>query len=171
MFSIDQTIPSFRTLTFMQGALALFDFASYRGRWLVLCGIPSMGLPEVAFLDHAVEAFAQEGATLLGLARHNAAVHAAWYAQVPTCRVPLLVDPSGRIHRALAIAFAFEDTRCCTVVIDPNGVLKFRLVHALHGRGMEAPKEILMFLQQQASSHAQESRATIEAGTCQTLSD
>ncbi len=149
MFHIGQKVPPFRTPAFMQGTLTLFDLAGCHTRWLALCGIPNFGLVEANFLDRHHEDFGRESAMLLALCPNAPTFHAPWIRQTPYVRIPMLADPLSRLHRALNISPKALQGQCCSVLIDPSGVLKVRLIHDLNGRGINALKEALIANQHQ----------------------
>ncbi len=123
MRRIGERAPRFRVPALIGGALTYIDSAQFQGRWTALCFVPYVGLVETAFLDHQANTFAQ--------------------INTVTVRIPLLTDPLGRLHRFFGVTVAQMPVRCQTFLIDPDGIIRFHLVHDLNGRGMDALLEII----------------------------
>lgn len=148
MIDIGQKIPLLRTPAFTQGALTLFDFSQYNGHWLTLCGVSAFGPPEATLLDRYKDDFGRCGAILLTLCPNAPTFHAPWIPQTPTLRIPVLADPLSRLHRLLNLSRESPQGRCCSVLIDPTGIVRTRLTHQLDEAGMNGLKEALIANQQ-----------------------
>jgi len=164
MIGIGQKVPLLRTPAFMQGALTLFDLSDYRHRWVALCSLSNFGLLETTLLDRYKDDFDRDGASLLGLCPDTPTFHAPWILQTLHLRIPMLADPLSRVRRLLGISRESAHDRCCSVLIDPSGVLQCRLVHALNGRGINALKEVLIANQHQPQPQAEKSHTAIAKG-------
>jgi Peroxiredoxin len=147
MIDIGQNVPPLRTPAFTQGALTLFDFSGYRNHWVAMSSMPNFGLLEATLLDLHSDGFGHEGALLLALCPNAPVFHAAWIRQAPYIRIPMLIDPLSRLHRLLGISRESFYGRCRSVLIDPSGVLRFRLTHDFNGRGIKSLKEALIINQ------------------------
>ena len=144
MLCIGEHIPSLRTPAFRQGALALFDFSEYRNHWLALCALPGVEPTEAAILDYHHDTFYGDGALLLALCPTALILHTPWIRQTPTLRTLVLTDPLSRLHRLLNLPREQRQDRCFSVLIDPSGFLRIRLVHPLTGHGMGTLTEALL---------------------------
>lgn len=164
MIGIGQNVPPLRTPALTQGALTLFDFSGYPNHWLALCSMPNFGLREATLLDLHRDGFGREGAVLLALCPNAPAFHAPWIRQTPYVRIPMLTDPLSRLHRLFGIFREPTPRRCCSVLIDPSGVLRFRLIHDFNGRGMKSLQEALIVNQRQPFPLFQESPVSISKG-------
>jgi alkyl hydroperoxide reductase subunit AhpC len=132
------------------------DSVQFQGRWTVLCFVPGLGLIEALFLNRQVEAFAQKGASLLAVSPEDAPFHHPWVSQISTVRVPILADPLGLVRRRYGITQAYAPGRCRSFLLDPDGLLRFHLVHDLSSRGMGALLEIIGTCQSQEAQPAVE---------------
>lgn len=110
---------------------------------MILCCLPSLGLVEPTFLERQVEAFAQKGASLLAVGLEEDPLHQPWVSRIGKLRIPILADPLRRLRRSYGIARAYAPGRCRTFLVDPDGLLRFHLVHDLSGREMNALLEII----------------------------
>lgn len=164
MIGIGQKVPPLRTPAVTQGALTLFDFSGYRNHWLALCSVPDLGQPQATLLDRHSDNFEREGAILLALCPNAPALHASCIRQTSHVRIPMLADPLSRLHRLFDISREPFQGRCCSVLIDPSGVLRFRLTHDFNGRGMKSLKEALIANQRQPFPLTQESHVLIAKG-------
>lgn len=164
MIDIGQQVSRLRTPALIQGVLTLFDLSDYRHRWVALCSLPTFGLLETTLLDRYKDDFDRDGASLLALCPDDSTFHAPWIRQAPHVRIPILPDPLSRARRLLGISREPTHDRCCSVLIDPSGVLQCRLVHALNGRGITTFKEALIANQHQPLTQAEKSHAIIVKG-------
>ncbi len=164
MTRISQLFPHVRVSAFVKGSLTYFDIAACRGRWIAFCCVPSLELVEVTFLDRQARAFAQESALLLAVSPNAKPFHQPWFGQTPSLELILLADPLLRFHRALGMTVPQEYARCRSFLIDPDGILRFDLIHNLNGRGMSALKEMLIAHQGQETPPIDELNSSIKKG-------
>jgi alkyl hydroperoxide reductase subunit AhpC len=143
MRRIGERAPCFWFPALVEGNLTYIEFASFRGRWVALCFLASLGLIESVFLDRRTEAFAREGAALLAVVPDDRALRRPWCSQFGKLPIPLLTDPLKRLHRAYGMVASQHQGRCRSFLIDPNGIIRFHLVHDLNGRDMDALLEII----------------------------
>lgn len=144
MLCIGQPIPALRTPAFRQGALMLFDFAESSGHWLVLCGHSNVEQARAEVLDHHREIFWHDGALLLTLCPNAPTFHSRWFRHASILLTPLLTDPLSRLHRLLNLPQGPARSQCCSVLIDPFGFLRMRLIHSLNGHEMNTAREALL---------------------------
>lgn len=147
MLLIGQRAPRFRVPALRDRALTYLDSAALHGRWVVLCCLPRLSLVEATIVDRQGAAFTCYGADFLAVAPEDHALRRPWLGRLGALRAPLLVDPLRRLHRAYGLAPDQTLTRCRTFLIDPDGLLRFHLVHDLIGRGLSAVTEILRLFQ------------------------
>lgn len=158
MIDIGRKIPLLRTPAFTQGVLTLFDFSHYHNHWLALCGLSALGPAEATFLDRHKHHLGRDGALLLTMCPDVPTFHAPWIRRTPTLRTPVLADPLSRLHRLLTLSGQSAQFRCCSVLIDPSGVLRARLLHHLSDHGMNLLKEALIVNQQLTQQTSASSR-------------
>jgi alkyl hydroperoxide reductase subunit AhpC len=149
MIQIGQQFPHIRVSTFVKGTLTYFDFSAYRGRWIACCCVLALELVEITFLDRQTHRFAHEGALLLAVSPNAKTFPSPWFGRTPPLDLTLRVDPLKRLHRSMDIPALPDRLRCQSFLIDPEGILRFHLVHALNGRGIDALKEMLIASQGQ----------------------
>jgi len=58
-------------------------------------------------------------------------------------------DPLGRLQRLYGGSSTYSSGRARTFLIDPDGTLRFHLIHSLNERGMAALMELLQAFQDQ----------------------
>lgn len=142
MLQIGAPSPQFRLPALVDGQLALVDLAHFRTQWVVLCFIPRLEMVEAVFLDRHVDAFHKQGVSFLAISPKPEPLHEGWIKQFGTLSVPIVADPLRRLRRRYRIAAMETPPRCQTFLIDPEGLLRFHLVHDFNGRGMSAILEI-----------------------------
>lgn len=140
---IDRKHPPFRIPAWMEGNLTYADSNDFAGRWLALSFVHSLGLLETLFLDRQRPRVSQLGTTWLIIPPET------WsFAQLPpgtleAVRISIMTDPLGRLHRGYGITQMVPPGRCQSWLIDPDGIVRFHLVHDLNGRGLSAFLELL----------------------------
>ncbi len=164
MLDIGRKIPLLRTPAFTHGALTLFDFSRHNNHWLALCSVLALGPPEATLLDRHKDNFGREGALLLTICSDAPTFHAPWIRQTSTLRTPVLADPLSRLHRLLNPSRESAQVQCCSILIDPSGVLRARLAHRLNDHGMNALKEALIANQRLPRPLPQETSLSCDKG-------
>lgn len=165
MIQIGAPSPSFRLPAMVDGQLTFVDLAQFRTPWVVLCFIPRLELVEAVFLDRHVDSFHKQGVSFLAVSPKHEPLHEGWINQFGSFRVPILADPLRRLHRRYRLAAVDTSSRCQTFLIDPEGLLRFHLVHDLNGRGMGAILEI--FRANRTQDAQRSSAGHLEAGHAQ----
>jgi peroxiredoxin (alkyl hydroperoxide reductase subunit C) len=131
------TLPSTRDMDALDKPVNLAD---YKGRWVVLLFYPldfTFVCPTelVAFSDRYNE-FTALGADVVGISTDSVYSHRAWIQQprkeggLGELRYPLASDPTHAVSRAYGVLLEDEGfTLRGTFVIDPEGTLRYALVH------------------------------------------
>lgn len=132
------TRPPFSRPALQNGALKYLDFSALYGRWVVLCCLPRLNLVEATIVSCQAEKLTPDGADFLAVALEDRALHRLWLSRLGMLQVPILVDPLLWLHRSYGVVLGQASTRCRTFFIDPDGLLRFHLVHDLNGRGLSA---------------------------------
>lgn len=143
-------IPSGRVSALIEGEIRSLDFAGFKGRWGILCWISQMRLVEALFLEQYRQTVERQGAVLLGIHSDVNPLLDPIISKARNLQTPLLSDPSRRVLRALGLLDVDQADRCQSFVFDPEGVIRYRLVHMLNGRGMSLVLEVLKYCQGQA---------------------
>lgn len=141
------TIPRMRTPALLKGQCLLFDLAGLEGRWGIICDLPRIEFCEAISLNGYYRTFEQAGAMLLGLLPFTDPFVESHLPKIKILNIPLLADPLGRLHRVLGISKTSMSDKCQSFIYDPNGVVRYHLVHGLHWRGMSFLGEILTHCQ------------------------
>lgn len=152
----DFDMPSTRNIEKLNENVKLAD---YRGKWLVLVFYPldfTFVCPTelTAFSDHYDE-FLGVGAEIVGISTDSVYSHRAWI-QTPRdkngiegLRYPLAADMGGSVARDYGVLI--EDKGIALrglFVIDPEGVLRYKVVHDLNiGRSVDETMRVIQALQ------------------------
>lgn len=137
------TIPRMRTPALLKGQCLLFDLAGLEGQWGIICDLPRIEFCEAITLNRYHRMFEQAGARLVGLLPFTDPFGESHLPKIKILNVPLLADPLGRLHRVLGISRTSMSDKCQSFIYDPNGVVRYHLVHGLNWRGMSFLVEIL----------------------------
>lgn len=152
MIHVGHTVPGIRVPALIEGGLTYLEFPPPGGLWSALCFPATMGLIESIFLDRQIEEFGREDTTLFAVVPHARGFLDSWYGQVGKLRVRLMTDPLRRLRKVYGLTPADPYGRCQSLLIDPNGALRFRLTHDLNGRGLSALREIIHASRQPVTS-------------------
>lgn len=143
MIRIGYPVPNFRVPALAEGTLTYFDRTGIKGCCLVLSFLPPLGLLEFSTLARYAQSFDQEKAVFAGVVSEGSFFDGPWQRRCWPQGLILLSDPLGRLSRSYGVGSISAVTRCQSFVIDPEGILRYHLVHDLNGRGMAALLEIL----------------------------
>lgn len=143
MIRIGQQVGCFRLPGLVHGSLTYVDFRQYRGNWIALCFLSSVGLLDALILDGHAQAFAQEATSLLAVGLDPRALAGSCSGSIAKLRIPILADPLRQLHRAYGIGRTPTPGRCRSFLIGPDGKLRFYLVHDLNGKGVSALLEMI----------------------------
>lgn len=64
-------------------------------------------------------------------------------SQLSTLALPVVIDTLKRVHRAFHVSWSAFHTNCYTFLVDPEGFLRFHLIHALSQSGMNTLRAIV----------------------------
>lgn len=145
-------IPRMRVPALLKGQMILFDSTSLRGQWSIITRLPPFEFGEAIFLNQFQRTVQKDGAMLLGLLPFGDLFLDARLPKAKILRIPLLADPLQRLRRVLGLAGEPFTNRCQSYVIDPQGVIRYHLVHQLNWRGLSFLIEILNHCQDQYSA-------------------
>jgi hypothetical protein len=146
------TIPRMRVPALLKGQMILFDLASLQGQWSIICRLPPFEFGEAIVLNQFQRTVQKEGAMLLGLLPFGDLALDSRLPKAKILRIPLLADPLQRLRRVFGLTGTPFNNRCQSYVIDPQGVIRYHLVHQLNWRGLSFLIEILNYCQDQHSS-------------------
>ncbi len=145
------TIPRMRVPALLKGKMTLFDLASLQGRWSMICSLPPFEFGEAVFLNQYHRTVQQKGATLLGMLSCTDPFPDPNLPKIKVLRIPLLADPLQRLRRKFGLDGKPCSNRCQSFILDPQGIIRYHLVHQLNWRGLSFLMEILKHCQDQLS--------------------
>ena len=143
------TIPRMRVPALLKGQMTLFDLANIQGQWSIFCRLPNFEFGEAIVLNQYQRTVQKDGAMLLGLLPFGDLTFDARLPKAKILRIPLLADPLQRLRRVLGLTEKPFTNSCQSYVIDPQGVIRYHLIHQLNWRGLSFLIEILNHCQEQ----------------------
>lgn len=144
-------IPRMCVPALLKGKVIHFNLASQRGRWGIMCHLPPIEFCEAIFLNQYHRTIQQLSARILGLLPFPEPLVESQLPKAKVLNVPLLADPLGRLHRVLGLSRTASSNRCRSFIFDPEGVIRYHLVHGITWHGMNFLVEILKHCQEQFS--------------------
>ncbi len=131
-----------------------FSLSDYRGRWVVLFFYPldfTFVCPtEIVGFNDRYEAFRKLNAEVLGASVDSKFSHLAWISnELGDLHYPLLSDITKEVARKYGILIEQQGISLRGLyIIDPNGILRYELVHDLGvGRSVDETLRVLEALQ------------------------
>jgi len=118
----------------LQGTEGPFRLSDQRGRRVVLLFYPGDNTPVCtkqfcSYRDNS-DAMSRLDAVVVGISNQDVASHEAFTAE-HDLNVPLLADVDKRVAKLYGVAAPVVGTRRAAVVVDEEGVVRYRHVHAL----------------------------------------
>ncbi len=131
-----------------------FSLAGYQGKWVVLFFYPldfTFVCPtEIIGFNERYEEFGKLNAEILGASVDSKFSHLAWISnELGDLRYPLLSDITKEVARQYGILIEQQGISLRGLyIIDPNGILRYELVHDLNvGRSVDETLRVLEALQ------------------------
>ncbi len=146
------TLPHMRVPALLKNQMILFNLATLRGRWRIFSCLPSFEYGEAIFLNQCYRTVQKEGAILLGMSLYEDPFLNARQSKATILRIPLLADPLQRLRRICGVSENLRANRSQSYFIDPEGVIRYHLIHSLNWRGLSFLIEILKHCQEQYPS-------------------
>ncbi len=143
------TISRMRVPALVKGNVILLDLGNLQGKWGIVCCLPPFDFGEAVLLNQYYRTVQKEGAVLLGMLFSTDPILDPSLPKTKALRVPILADPLRRLHRILGLPGKSSSNRCQSFAFDPQGVIRYHLVHRLNWRGMSFLIEILKHCQDQ----------------------
>jgi alkyl hydroperoxide reductase subunit AhpC len=155
MTRIGTKVRPFRVPAFLDNhRMTYLDSQALLGKVAILLFAPRLALPDIAVLRTYSGQFAAEAPAFLVIMPKDQPLERFWLDELTSSQFVVLADPIGRLHRQYGLNGRGAPTRCHSFLIDPQGCLRFQLVHDLDERGMKALLEVLV------TGHAQEVTVT-----------
>lgn len=144
--------PELKLQGVLQGEVADYSLALYRGKWLVLFFYPAdftfICPTEVVGFSKLASEFAAENAAILGVSVDSIESHRAWATELGGLAYPLLADTERKLSRAYGVLDENEDVALrATFIISPTGTISYQVVsHVNVGRSVEETLRVLKAL-------------------------
>jgi len=118
----------------LQGTEGPFRLSEQRGRRVVLLFYPGDNTPVCtkqfcSYRDNS-DAMSELDAVVVGISHQDLGSHEAFSAQYDL-NVPLLADADKRVAKLYGVAAPVLGTRRAAFIVDEQGVIRYRHVHAL----------------------------------------
>ena len=142
------TIPCMRVPAFLKGQVIWLDLGTLREKWGIVCCLPPFDFGEAVFLNQYHRTVKKEGAVVLGMLPSSEPMVDPSLPKTKALGIPLVADPLRRLQRVLGLSGKPSSNRCQSFIFDPQGVIRYHLVHRLNWRGMSFLVEILKHCQE-----------------------
>ena len=143
-------IPRMCVPALLKGKMLLFDLANLRDQWSIICSLPPFGFGEAIALNQYHRTVQKEGAQLLGMLPFTNPFLDTPLPKTKILRIPLITDPLQRLCRFFGLTEKSSPNRCQSYILDPQGVVRYHLIHQLSWRGLSFLIEILNYCQDQS---------------------
>ena len=143
MIHMGHPVPNYRLPLLTQGTLRIVDTRYFQGQWIALCFTGHLTVEQASFLDSQVGAVREEDTSLLAVSWDRDLLLSSFMGRLGHLQLPILVDTLRRLHRAYHLSVAAVRAHAQTFVIDPQGALRFHLMHELTYRGLRAVRNVV----------------------------
>ncbi len=150
MKRIGERALTFRLPAVIKGKVTLIDPDQFLGQWVVLSFLPAIEPSEKRLWDLHATDLEELGAALLLVPLETQVLREGPSCQATPQRGTILGDPLGRLQRIYGGEETQSAGRARTFLIDPDGLLRFHLLHSLTEHGMGVLKEVLQACQDAA---------------------
>lgn len=140
---------TFRLPAVVAGEVTYIDPDEFLGQWVVLSFVPGLGESDTVLWDEQGKDMKALGAALLVVPWETQALHQDRDLRAGRVHFTIVGDPLGRLQRLYGGSTTQSSGRGRTFLIDPDGTLRFHLVHSLSERGMATLMELLQAFQDQ----------------------
>ena len=137
------SIPHMRVPALLKGEMIALDLTSLQGQWGILCRLSEFEFSEAILLNQYLRIVQKKEAAFLGMLPCAELCFDPHLPKAKILGIPLVMDPLRRLHRVLGLTIGSSFTRCQSFIFDPQGVIRYHLVHRLNWRGMSFLLEIL----------------------------
>lgn len=153
MVQVGQPAPEFEAEAVSGDQFTSVKLSDYRGKWLVLFFWPldfTFVCPtEVTAFSRRLEEFRELGAEIVGASIDSKYTHLAWKEKIGEIRYPMASDITKEISSSYGVLREAEGISLRGLfVIDPEGVLRYEVVHDLSvGRNVDEVLRVIRALQ------------------------
>lgn len=153
MVQVGQQAPEFEAEAVIDQQFRNVKLTDYRGKWVVLFFWPmdfTFVCPtEVVAFSKKLDEFKALGAEVLGASVDSKFTHLAWKEKIGDVRYPMISDITKRISQEYGVLIENEGIALRGLfIIDPEGVLRYQVVHELSvGRNVAEVLRVIKALQ------------------------
>lgn len=154
MTNLGEKIQEFTADTYIAGKFKKISLSDFRGKWVVLFFYP---LDFTFICPTEIRAFARKqkdfenlNAVVIGASTDSLHSHKAWFERdLPEVNYPIIADTNHNVSKIFDVLKLDEGiTYRGTFIIDPNGILRYKVVSDLSvGRSVEETIRVLNALQ------------------------
>ncbi len=151
---VGEPAPAFQGEAYVDGEIKRISSADYKGKWTVLFFYPldfTFVCPtEIKGFSDSIEEFKSRNAEVIACSTDSVHSHKAWSdGDLGKLNIPLLSDITKQISDEYGVLIEDEGVALRgTFIIDPEGVLKYSVIHDLNvGRSVEETLRVLDALQ------------------------
>jgi len=152
MRRIGEQALTFRVPAVVDGEVTYIDPDELLGQWVVLSFVPSLPQSDRVLWDEQGQDMEELGAALLLVPVETQSFYQERSLRDGRVHFTIVGDPLGRLQRLYGGPTSHSPRRARTFLIDPDGTLRFHLIHSLNERGMAALMELLQAFQDQEIS-------------------
>lgn len=155
MLQVGSKAPDFTLESVMpDGSFKSLSLSDYKGKWVVFFFYPldfTFVCPtEITSFSKRIAEFSEMNATVIGASVDSIYSHLAWINHgLGKIEYPLLSDPTHYVSREYGVLLEDQGhTLRGTFIIDPEGIVRYHLVHAKSvGRSVDETLRVLRALQ------------------------
>lgn len=138
----DRALP-FRLPALDSHGFACIDPQEFLGRWVVLSFVPALEESESAMWDEQGRNMQALRAALLVVPSESQWLHQMRRHPEGRAHFTIVGDPLGRLQRLYGARTVLSSGRARTFLVDPDGHLRFHVLHTLSEQGMGVIMELL----------------------------
>jgi alkyl hydroperoxide reductase subunit AhpC len=139
---INQPAPVIRVPALMGGTLSYLSTADLHSGSVALCFLPLFGDLQWLMLERSTAEFQAQDSALVGVISEEVILSRPWHRKLWPAGLTLVSDPLMRLARSYGLICHQAVTRCHSFVIDPQGIVRYHLVHDLNDSGFRAVLEM-----------------------------
>jgi alkyl hydroperoxide reductase subunit AhpC len=137
----DRALP-FRLPAVADAGVTFIDPVEFLGRWVVLSFVPSLEEFDMDLWDAQGRNLQAFGAALLLVPLEARGLHSRFHSEGRE-HFTIVGDPLGRLQRLYGARTLLSSGRARTFLVDPDGRLRFHVLHSLSDQGMGVIMEVL----------------------------
>jgi alkyl hydroperoxide reductase subunit AhpC len=141
----EKSLLDFRVPALVGGQFKYLSGKQFSGRLLVMCFLPVQGIIAAAeTLDEQSDRFERVNVEFLIVGSDACLHHQLWQDREKRHRATVLADPCHRVRRMFGIARDSADSRCFTVLLDEEGIVRLRWRHHFSNSDLQAIRNLVV---------------------------